>query len=397
MGAENRELRMLLETGGSVVKSETDFDDSGSSQKRALQPERPRDAAAVFSAPAQISQSSLPSRAPPQPSPQANEEVKNVKEESTTSGRRARVVIEEENEGEDDDQSRPPPPAKREPLQLKAAPPAARIVMEDDSNGDMDDLRTTTAVPAPINLTAPAPASRLAAKSLVDDGDELLDQSKAVSAANQREPAPVARVRMAPPSLDNESDAPQRKFNPSASSSQKGSEKPDPVDADDGSQQVSFSPLSKRRNFREKTVWKGSACKVSRKDRLNFLSKVELFSNLDQTVLSLICAVCEDAHFTKDEVLFSQGDNGSDFFVVVGGSVSVVKDGHKVNTLGPGTYFGELALLHDQPRNATILADEDVHAMKIERANFEKYGLAEKIQFPGKKQSHQMFKIEIKH
>jgi len=54
--------------------------------------------------------------------------------------------------------------------------------------------------------------------------------------------------------------------------------------------------------------------KVSRKDRLDFLSRVELFKELPQDLLSLISAVCEEVTFAKGEVLFWQGDDGHEFF-----------------------------------------------------------------------------------
>lgn len=121
---------------------------------------------------------------------------------------------------------------------------------------------------------------------------------------------------------------------------------------------------------------------VSRQDRLNFLSEVELFKHLSAADVSLIGAVSEDCHFSAGEALFKQGDVGHDFFLIVKGKVSVLKDGREVNILGNGAYFGEQALLHDQPRNATILAKDDIHALKISSKNFHTYGLADKIEKP---------------
>jgi len=53
-----------------------------------------------------------------------------------------------------------------------------------------------------------------------------------------------------------------------------------------------------------------------------------------------------------------------------------------VNILSTNDHFGELALLHDEPRNATICAQTDVRALKISREDFAKYGLAEKVKSP---------------
>ncbi|KGN37289.1 hypothetical protein N803_14895 [Knoellia subterranea KCTC 19937] len=61
------------------------------------------------------------------------------------------------------------------------------------------------------------------------------------------------------------------------------------------------------------------------------------------------------------ETVFRQGDTGDEWFVIESGTVDVLGDGQVVTTLGPGEGFGEIALLRDTPRTATVVAREDLH------------------------------------
>ena len=66
-----------------------------------------------------------------------------------------------------------------------------------------------------------------------------------------------------------------------------------------------------------------------------------------------------------------EGDNGNEFFVILDGTVSVSRQGRTVATLGPGSGFGELALLLDNvPRNATVVADTDLELVVVGQRQF---------------------------
>ncbi|HEX7222413.1 MAG TPA: cyclic nucleotide-binding domain-containing protein, partial [Candidatus Limnocylindrales bacterium] len=64
----------------------------------------------------------------------------------------------------------------------------------------------------------------------------------------------------------------------------------------------------------------------------------------------------DHAEFAPGQTVFAQGDAGNQFYVVESGGADVVRDGSVINTLGRGAGFGEIALLDDRPRTATILA-----------------------------------------
>lgn len=77
-------------------------------------------------------------------------------------------------------------------------------------------------------------------------------------------------------------------------------------------------------------------------------------------------------HFHTAEKVFDQGDVGDKVYVLVKGEADVVRDGHSVATLKPGDVFGEMALISDKPRSATVQAKSPVDLISISRDAFEK-------------------------
>jgi CRP-like cAMP-binding protein len=68
--------------------------------------------------------------------------------------------------------------------------------------------------------------------------------------------------------------------------------------------------------------------------------------------------------------LMAQGDRGVEMFVIVSGQVRVERDGTRINTLGPGEFFGEIALLDGGPRTATVTADEPTRLLVLTHREF---------------------------
>ena len=74
--------------------------------------------------------------------------------------------------------------------------------------------------------------------------------------------------------------------------------------------------------------------------------------------------------YPAGQVILRQGDRGDRYFLLAHGAVRIEIDGRLVQTLGPGDGFGEIALLRDVPRTATVLAIDDVDVFSLEREPF---------------------------
>ena len=106
------------------------------------------------------------------------------------------------------------------------------------------------------------------------------------------------------------------------------------------------------------------------------LGRVDLFSGLDRVTLAKLATRLTPVAFTSGAVVFCAGDAGDAFYLVVRGTVGVYApdtDGageRRLAHLGPGAPFGEMALLTNSPRSATIRAETDSQVLRLERAHF---------------------------
>ncbi|MDQ4006108.1 MAG: cyclic nucleotide-binding domain-containing protein, partial [Actinomycetota bacterium] len=103
---------------------------------------------------------------------------------------------------------------------------------------------------------------------------------------------------------------------------------------------------------------------------LRLLSEVPLFAPLGPPVLEALAHAAIMVEARDGEEVIRQGEEGDRFYVIRGGSVEVSRDGTPVATLGAGDYFGEIALLRDVPRTATVTATGEVRLLALERADF---------------------------
>ena len=90
------------------------------------------------------------------------------------------------------------------------------------------------------------------------------------------------------------------------------------------------------------------------------LKKVPLFSGLDDRELEEIASSMKERRVSAGETVLEQGAGGAGFFVVDEGEAEVTVDGTARGTIGPGDYFGEIALLTGSDRTATVTARTDM-------------------------------------
>jgi CRP-like cAMP-binding protein len=102
------------------------------------------------------------------------------------------------------------------------------------------------------------------------------------------------------------------------------------------------------------------------------LQRVWLFSGCSQAELRKVTKLHERVVVPSGTLLVEQGDAGLLFFVVLAGTASVVRNGRPVSSLGPGDHFGELALLDDGPRSASVTSTSDMILLVIRHRHFQR-------------------------
>merc|ERR1719232_1804068 len=110
-----------------------------------------------------------------------------------------------------------------------------------------------------------------------------------------------------------------------------------------------------------------------------FLSKVSILENLDKWERLTVADSLEAVSFEDESVVVKQGEQGNDFYIIVEGTAIVTQFRNdendelvEVGRLGPSDYFGEIALILDRPRAATVTARGPLKCVKLDRARFER-------------------------
>jgi CRP/FNR family transcriptional regulator, cyclic AMP receptor protein len=105
-------------------------------------------------------------------------------------------------------------------------------------------------------------------------------------------------------------------------------------------------------------------------EKLELLRRVPLFAGVDQEGLEALGRIAEEVEAEPGTVLTHEGRHEGYFFVVVSGFVRIERGGRQINTMGPGDFLGEIALLDAGPRTATATAAEPTTLLKITNEAF---------------------------
>ena len=104
--------------------------------------------------------------------------------------------------------------------------------------------------------------------------------------------------------------------------------------------------------------------------RVDLIKGLPLFQLCSKRDLRRIAALANERSVEPGTALMSEGEPGSEFFVVVDGEVDVRRKGRRIARLGPGSYVGEIALLSRSPRTATVVAVTPLRALVIAGRDF---------------------------
>jgi len=104
---------------------------------------------------------------------------------------------------------------------------------------------------------------------------------------------------------------------------------------------------------------------------LEHFERIPLFSGVSKKGLRMIVASADEITVRKEKDLVREGEHGRHLYVMVDGRARVVRGGHPVATLGPGDFFGELALISGAPRTATVTTETETTVMVLDPRRFD--------------------------
>ena len=107
-----------------------------------------------------------------------------------------------------------------------------------------------------------------------------------------------------------------------------------------------------------------------RDDEIDVLNRISMFRPLPMPAIDCLAHHVRQAQVAAGEEVFHQGEDGECYYVIRDGEAEVIGDGRLVRTMGPGDGFGEIALIHEVPRTATVRARTPLELYTLERRHF---------------------------
>ncbi|MBU0576967.1 cyclic nucleotide-binding domain-containing protein [Patescibacteria group bacterium] len=100
------------------------------------------------------------------------------------------------------------------------------------------------------------------------------------------------------------------------------------------------------------------------------LKNIPFFAELGDDDLQAIISKIQMEYFAADHVIFEEGDTGDKMYIIKRGQVQVLRDNTIVAVLSDNQFFGEMALVSDEPRNATLKTVTDVEVLTLDKEDF---------------------------
>jgi CRP-like cAMP-binding protein len=109
---------------------------------------------------------------------------------------------------------------------------------------------------------------------------------------------------------------------------------------------------------------------LGRNAKIDLLKRVPLFAGCSKKELRELALLADEIDLRDGRTLVREGQPGREFFVLVEGGVRVTRRGRKLADLGPGDWFGEIALLTNTPRTATVTATSPIRVLVVTDRSF---------------------------
>jgi CRP-like cAMP-binding protein len=104
--------------------------------------------------------------------------------------------------------------------------------------------------------------------------------------------------------------------------------------------------------------------------KVDLIARVPLFAGLSKSELGQVASIADEIDLPADKVLIREGERGREFFVLLEGEAEVTRKGEKLATRGAGEFFGEIALVSNLPRIATVKTRKPVRALVLRDVEF---------------------------
>jgi signal transduction histidine kinase len=112
---------------------------------------------------------------------------------------------------------------------------------------------------------------------------------------------------------------------------------------------------------------------VNPTELLHFLGKIDLFHFFSSEELAAFLEEAKEVQVAKGVVLFHEGEPGQDMYIVLRGMVKIFRGNRVIDVIKPGDYFGEMAIIENQPRSASVAALEESFLLQVPLAVFHEY------------------------
>ena len=112
------------------------------------------------------------------------------------------------------------------------------------------------------------------------------------------------------------------------------------------------------------------AVRLGHDAKTDLIKSVPLFAHCSRGELAEIAAIADELDIAEGKELMTEGDRGREFYVLLDGTADVTQGGERINQLGPGDFFGEIALVWQSPRTATVTTTSRARALVITERSF---------------------------